>query len=459
MKRLRTTGDRVVAVVALVALVLAASAVVVAVQRMNAGVHITAMFRDASPLYPGNAVRASGVQVGKIDSIDLVDGMAQVKMTVDDSVMPIHNDAKATIVEQDLLGERSITLDRGTPSAPLDDSSSIVIPVDHTFRSVDLQSILNGLDDPTGAALASFVTTLGQGVNGSGPQIAKGIEQLAPAFRNANDLSQVLNGQNALLGHLVDNLQPVLSAVDTDNGKKLDDVVGASDQMFGALADNRGAMQDALQRLPGALASAQTALANVAGVADDGTPTLRSLRPLTDQLTDVSGELYRFSDAADPALSSLKPVLERGRDLLDELRPVARSLHDAGPDLRDTAHNARPLVDQGLSGPGLTDLMEFVKNWSLSTNGYDGISHLFRVFVRYSPKASGQALVGPVPGAPYAPIQGIAPPDPTPGVAPLAPYPDRTAPARRAQKPGDNDVTGLSNQQEQGMVDQLMGGH
>jgi phospholipid/cholesterol/gamma-HCH transport system substrate-binding protein len=457
--RLRTTGDRVVAVVALIAAVLAASAATVAVKRLNAGVHVTATFRDASPLYPGNAVRASGVQVGKIDSIELVSGMAQVKMTVDESVMPLHSDAKATIVEQDLLGERSITLDRGSPSAPVADSSPVVISVEHTFRSVDLQSILNGLDDPTGAALAAFVTTLGQGVNQSGPQIAKGIEQLEPTFRNINGLSTILNQQNVLLGHLVDNVQPVLSAVATDNGQKLDGLVGASEQMFGALAANRGTVQDALRRLPGTLSSAQTALANVAGVADDGTPTLRSLRPLTDQLTDISGELYRFSDAADPALSSLTPVLKRGKDLLDELRPVAQSLRAAGPDLRDTAHNARPLVVQGLSGPGLTDLMEFVKNWSLTTNGYDGLSHVFRVFVRYSPKAIGQALVGPIPGAPYAPIQGVAPPDPTPGVAPLAPYPDRTAPARRAQKPGNNDVTGLSNNQEQGMVHQLLGGH
>jgi phospholipid/cholesterol/gamma-HCH transport system substrate-binding protein len=456
MRRLRTTGDRIVAVVGIIAIVLTASAVVVATKRLNAGVHVIAMFTDASPLYPGNAVRASGVQVGKIDSITLVKGMAQVNLTLDETAMPLHTDAKATIVQQDLLGERFINLDRGSASAPALDP--MVISADHTFRSVDLQSIINGLDDPTGTALASFFTTLGEGVDKSGPGIAKGIDALEPAFRHANDLGKILDQQNALLGHLVDSTQPVLSAVATDNGRKLGGLVEASDQMFGALAANHGPLQDSLHRLPGTLGSAQTALADVAGVAHDGTPTLRSLRPLTDDLTDISGELYRFSDAADPALDSLHPVLKRGKDLLDELRPVARSLREAGPDIKATARGARPLITESFSGPGLTDLMEFVKNWCLTTTSYDDISHLFRVFVRYTPRTTGQVMAGPIPGMPYAPIPSVPAPNLTPPVAPLAPYPDRTEPGRKAQRPGNN-ATGLNEQQEQGMVHQLLGGH
>lgn len=466
MIRLRSGLDWVVAIVGIIAVLMAVTATVLWIRHANAGIKVEATFNDASPLYAGNAVRASGVQVGKVDAIDLVNGKAVVKMTVDDSVLPLHTDARAVVVQQDLLGERYVTIDRGSPQTPVVDSSSVVrIPQEHTSRSVDLQAILNGVDNPTGTALAAFFTTIGEGMDKNGPQIAKGIENLRPALQSANKLSGILRDQNVLLRHMVDTTQPVLSALATDNGKRLDGLVGAGDQLFGALADNQGPLRDSLQRLPGTLASAQVALANVAGVAQEGTPTLRTLRPVTNDLTVISKELRRFSDSADPALDSLKPVLKRGRDLLDEIRPVIRHLRDSGQDTKDIARNARPLLEQGLEGDGLRDLLEFTKNWSLSTTSYDGLSHVFRVFARYSPKVVGEAAVAPIPGAPFEPIKGVRMPDPTPPVAPLAPYPDREGTARdtdypKGGRPHDNHgATGLSSKQEQNMVGQLLGGH
>jgi phospholipid/cholesterol/gamma-HCH transport system substrate-binding protein len=467
MIKLRTSLDYVVAVVGIIAILMAVTATVLWVKHASEGVKIDATFDDASPLYPGNAVRASGVQIGTIDSIDLVNGKAVVKMTVDDSVLPLHTDAHALIIQQDLLGERYVTIERGSPRSPVVDSSSVVnIPEDHTSRSVDLQAVLNGVDNPTGTALAAFFTTIGEGMDKNGPQIARGIENLQPSLQSANKLGGILRDQNVLLRHMVDTTQPVLSALATDNGKRLDGLVGAGDQLFGSLADNQGPLRDSLQRLPGTLVSAQAALANVAGVAREGTPTLHTLRPVTRDLKDISRELRRFSNSADPALDALKPVLKKGRDLLDEVRPVVRHLRDSGEDTKDIARNARPLLNEGLADGGLNDLMEFAKNWSLSTTSYDGLSHVFRVFARYSPKVVGEAAVAPIPGAPFEPIKGFPAPDLTPGVAPFAPYPDRQGTARdtdypRGGRPGgnNNNATGLSSAQEHNMVGQLLGGH
>lgn len=467
MIKLRTGLDWVVAVVGLIALIMAVTATFIWVKEANSGVRINATFDDASPLYPGNAVRAAGVQVGKIDAVDLVNGKAVVRMTVDDSVLPLHTDARASIIQQDLLGERYITIERGSPQAPVVDSSAEVsIPQKYTSRSVDLQAVLNGVDNPTGAALASFFTTIGEGMDKAGPQVDRGVQNLGPALQSANKLGGILRDQNVLLRHMVDTTQPVLSALAVDDGKRLDGLVGAGDQLFGALADNQGPLAASLQRLPGTLQSAQVALGNVAGVAREGTPTLHTLRPVTHDLKDISKELRRFSDAADPALDSLEPVLRKGRDLLDEVRPVVRHLRESGQDTKDIGRNARPLLEDGLEGDGLRDLLEFTKNWSLSTTSYDGLSHVFRVFARYSAKPTGQAAVAAIPGAPYAPISQPALPDLTPGVAPLAPFPDREGTARDTDYPrggrphGDNNgATGLSSSQEKNMVGQLLGGH
>lgn len=447
---------RILAWVAAVAVVAVAGAYVIT--RPDGKVDLTAVFADASPLYPGNEVKASGVTVGEIESVDLVNGSAQVHMKIDPSILPLHTDAKATITEQDLLGERYVALERGTPSAPTLGQDHPVIPVTNTTRSVDLQNILNGVDNPTGTALAALVTTLGEGADGRGADIAAAIKALRPAMEQTDDLSNILSDQNALLAHLVDSAKPVLRAVASDNGQKLDGLVDSANQSLTTVANNRIATQDTLQRLPATLASAQQTLAHVADVADNATPTLASIRPVTHDLRDISHELRDFSDAADPALASLRPVLDRGQQLIDEARPVAAALRPGGHGLRATAAGGRQFVTTALSGPALEDLLQFVKNWALITNGYDGLSNYFRVSAITTAKALGTTAAGPVPGLPDAPVPGIAAPQlPQPGPLAPAPHPRTDHPAPGGTPPGGS-ATGMNEKQENNMMDQLLGG-
>jgi len=375
------------------------------------------------------------------------------------SIMPLHTDAKATITQQDLLGERYVSLQRGTPSAPTLDSDHPVISEANTARSVDLQSILNGVDQPTDVALAALITTLGEGVDGRGKDIAAGIQALRPAMQQTDELSNVLSDQNALLAHLVDAAQPVLRAVAVDNGQKFDSLVGSADQLLTAVANNRAATQDTLQRLPATLASAQQTLAHVADVADAATPTLASIRPVTHDLRDISGELREFSDAANPALAALRPVLDRGQQLIDQARPVASDLKPAGHGIRDTAAGGRRFVTTALSGPALEDLLQFLKNWSLVTNGYDGLSNYFRVSETTTLKALGTTGAGPVPGLPDEPVPGIAPPQlPQPGPLAPGPHPRTDHPAPGGGTPPNRSATGLNEQQENTLMDRMLGG-
>src|SRR5437870_2253548 len=84
----------------------------------RSGNTITAIFTDAFPVVSGNYVRAAGVKVGLIDSVNLVDGKAQVVMKLDKPI-PMHTDAQAIITANNLLGERYIEIDNGSVGAPL----------------------------------------------------------------------------------------------------------------------------------------------------------------------------------------------------------------------------------------------------------------------------------------------------------------------------------------------------
>lgn len=447
-------------------------------------VEMTAVFANAAELVKGGDVRSSGVAVGKIESISLKDNLAQVKFRVNKEVLPIHQDAKADDTTKDVLGERYLSLDTGSPSSPVMAEPLVIGPA-NTTRAVELQEVLNVVNKPTGTALAGLVTTLGEGVGGNGKQVAATIAAVQPAMTHTDELVRILTEQNKLLTSLVDKAQPVAQAAATDQGQQLDKLVGSTTKTLSVVAKNRAATRDTLQRLPDTLASAQARLAQVAGVADPATQTLKSLRPVTNDLSDISGELRRFSDAADPALGSLPPVLKKGDEMLKDLGPVVRALKPAGPGLRDVASSLEALSREGPLHHRLVDLLEFAKGWALATKDYDAISHYFKAVTPYSGRPASQLALGPVPGAPSRPEVADLPMVPGPGTLQLPGNPggneqppskangeDVGAARQRDDKPRDDKprdgkprdgkprdgATGLTPEQENNMVGQMLGG-
>jgi phospholipid/cholesterol/gamma-HCH transport system substrate-binding protein len=362
------------------------------------------------------------------------------------------------VIDADLLGERYVSIDPGTPSSPAM-SEPYFIPIEHSRSVVDLQKVVDVVDDPAGTGLGMLVTTLGEGLGTDPKATAATLAALKPGLERTDELADVLSQQNQLLSHLVQAAQPVAEAVATQRGESLNRLVDSTTRLLSVTAQDRTQVQDSLHRLPGTLQSAQRTLAEVAGLAPPTTRTLANLRPITDDLVDISGELERFADAADPALASLRPVLDKGKDLLDEARPVADDLHRGGDGLHGTLSSARKLFDGGVS-TRLVDLMEFAKGWTLSIGDYDAVSHYFKAVTPYSAKTGAQTALGPIPGAP----QNAVPRLPTPsggrlhipgGDADHAPQEEYPAPGL----PGSNrGSTGLSERQEHGMMNQLLGG-
>lgn len=418
---------------------------------------LTVVFTDAAPIVPGNYVRASGVQVGLVEAVTLKDGLAHVSVEFDDRIQ-LHEDATAIITANNLLGEKFIQLDSGSPDKPLL-PRPYVIDEEQSRSLVDILEVIDSVDDPTGKALGLMLTALGDGVDGQGEQAAAAIERLGPSMMQVQNLSRVLDGQNALLNRLIDNLTPVASAARGARGADLDKLVDTTIKTLGIVAAEREATAATLRELPSTLAQARERLAQLAGVSAPTTETLRSLRPATDQLVDISAELRRFSEAGDPALASLQPVLERGTEMLREARPFVSDIRPGGEALRGVSSAGREAAEHAL-GERLTDLMEFMKGWSLATSDYDAVSHYFKAIFPQSPSPTGRGLAGPVAPLPEDPLGGA--PAPTP---PRPPLPGRSggdssagqdsATERGAEYP--SSPTGLTPEQEGSMLDQMLG--
>jgi phospholipid/cholesterol/gamma-HCH transport system substrate-binding protein len=433
---------------------------------------VYAYFKDASPLIVGNDVKMHGVKIGVVDSIEVENGQARVGLRVEPAARPLHTDAAAVISPVGLLGERYVDLDRGSASAPVIPTGG-KLPARLTSATTGLDEVINTLDDPTSAGLAALVTTFGEGLTGTGANAADAIKALAPAMQDTGELVRVLNQQSKVLTQLLDSLEPVVGAVASDHGKRLDQLVGSADRLLSATAQNQDALDQTLTQLPGALAEARQTLRTLSGAAHATTPNLRSLRPTTDHLDQLSQELVAFSNAADPALNGLDPVLEQGRALIENARPVVAALRRAGPDLRGTMKGARPVVTGLLSN--LRNVLDFVKYWALTTNGEDGLSHYFRAhLVVTSEIASGLVPGGNessgIPGVPTLPslpglnLNDLQVPDLPLIDDPLGtlgglPVIGSSLTPLVGRKAASGSATGLTAAQENSLLDSLIGGN
>lgn len=429
-------------------------------------------FVSAAPLVEGNQVKVDGVVVGTVESLEVKEGVAEVALDLEDEAGPLHRDARLTIRPVSLLGERYVDLDRGTPEAPLLPDGT-VIPVEQTATSVGLDEVLNTVDEPTGAGLRALVTTLGEGMQGNGAQLDRALEVLAPSLKDTRALAAVLDQHNELLVRLIDQFEPVAGALATRDGAAMDQLVASSDQVLAAVRERQAKLERTLDRLPGTLSVLRSTLGNVRSAADDTAPTLAELRPLTDKLPQLSKELRAFSDVLDPALATSKPVLDEADELLRAAAPVAADLEAAAPGLARSTGGVEKVADR-LTG-NRDKLFDWIRFWALTTNGRDGLSHYFRVGAvvdpdmltgllpaaptdpTAGPKAGGEPggakqQGGEVPAGPAGPLNGVVG-----GVNGV--LEGLTGLLTGLLQPGsDGSATGLTAEQEKGLLGMLLGG-
>jgi phospholipid/cholesterol/gamma-HCH transport system substrate-binding protein len=413
---------------------------------------VVAEFRDVSPILVGNDVKIAGAKVGTVADLTLQNGVAKLAMELDPSALPLHADAQATVKPVSLLGERFVDLNTGSADAPLLPSGA-PIPITQTKLQTDLDQALNIFDGTAGQGFGAIVGTLGEGFKGNGADVDGALKALAPSMQKTDQFVRVLQDQNAVLNQLIDSVEPVARSLASDNGKTIDRLVDSTNSLMTTTKNNHQELNDTLKELPGTLTAARGTLGNLANAADPVRDSLRSIRPVTDDLNSISDELMTFSDSADPALDKLVPVLDKGEGLLKEVQPVARHLHELGPDFKATGQGVAPIFRE--ASQNVNSVLGFVRNWALTTNGRDGLSHYFRAFGVGSPEIVTSAIPG-VGGT----GNGITGRDP----AQDSGQPNRNKPeipgllAPKSSKDSDGGVTGLNQKQESGALGFMLGG-
>jgi ABC-type transporter Mla subunit MlaD len=340
---------------------------------------VTAYFPEATQLAVESDVRIGGVSVGKVKGVGLapedqrVEGYdtTEAVIEIEPQFAPISSDARAILRQKTLLGETYVELTSGTE--PGDEAAPVALgasgnatdaeadaveaieeggelAVSQTRNATQIDEIFNALDDETRTAFQRWQQNVAGAIRGRGLDVNDALGNLGPFVTDASEILAALNRQKVALKGVVRDTGTVFAALSSRDQELAGAIVG-SEQTFGALADSDEALAESFRILPTfqretratltALddfqANTRPLVQRLLPVANDISPTLRSVRQLSPNLEDLFrdlGPLIRAGEKGIPALGrflgpeGLRPMLNALAPILGNLAPAVSYLRE-----------------------------------------------------------------------------------------------------------------------------------
>jgi phospholipid/cholesterol/gamma-HCH transport system substrate-binding protein len=138
-----------------VALVMLATFFILAIiggfEKFQRGLHVHALFATVQELKVGDRVKMAGVEVGKVEEVEFSDGKVKVSMKLH-AKTPVKTDSVATIKFAGLMGQSFVSLDFGSPGAPIAAEGTALATVEQPDFSailVKLDNVASGVENLT----------------------------------------------------------------------------------------------------------------------------------------------------------------------------------------------------------------------------------------------------------------------------------------------------------------------
>jgi phospholipid/cholesterol/gamma-HCH transport system substrate-binding protein len=253
----------------------------------------SAEFSNASGLRAGQFVRASGVEVGKVKKVDLVDGDKRIRVDFSvDRSLPLYQSTTAQIRYQDLIGNRYLELDRGTGEG----ADRILppggfIPLARTQPALDLDALIGGfkplfraLNPEKVNAIAQTIITVFQGEGGTINDI---LDQTA-------QLTSRLAERDQAIGEVISNLNTILDTT-ARHRKEFDDTVNNFEVLISGLKDRADPLAAGTAHISNAAGTIADLLADNRALLHDTVSRLETIAtPLIDQRDQVEDMLTKL---------------------------------------------------------------------------------------------------------------------------------------------------------------------
>ena len=387
---------------------LAIVAVAVLLFRGDGGYTVTAEFINAGQLVKGNEVKAGGVSIGSVKTIDVTqDGRAKVELGIDDSdYQPLRRGTQVMIKQASLSGiaNRYVDVKLGPANGEeIDDGG--VIGTDQTATAVELDQIFDLFDERTRTGLQDFFKGSAAMLRGRGKELREGVHYLNPALSTGARLFGELTRDEALLEKFLVDSGTLVNALAQRRGD-LTGVVGNLNATFGALGRQQDALAESVERLPPFMRRANTTFVNLRSALDDVDPLVDASKPVARRLGPFLDQARMFAHDAEPTFRDLsRTIAQRGPDndlieLIKSFPPLAQVAMDdqrvngatrrgAFPETADALNAAAPTIAFGR--PYTPDFVGWMDDFS-TTGGYDALGGFSRAWINLS-----ELLYGPGP--------------------------------------------------------------
>jgi phospholipid/cholesterol/gamma-HCH transport system substrate-binding protein len=282
--------------------------------------HMDAYFTRAVQVFPGNSVRVLGVDVGRVEAVENVEGAVKVTFELDDEIQ-LPDDVKATIVPVSLLGERYIQLFPAYDGGESFEGSEI--PLERTSVPTEQDELLRGLQDYFGELdpekVAEFVDNTAEVLEGNGAELNELIEHasgvvgtlsnkrdsLADMITQFNELTQTLSTRQDNLARLINDYN-ALSRVVNENRSAVEGTIDGLNQAALQLSDLLVTHDDPLNADIDALTKTSRTLArNVNRFAKTGSHATR-LFGAASRAMDYERDWLRLGNQGKPLFELLQ---------------------------------------------------------------------------------------------------------------------------------------------------------
>ena len=206
----------------------------------------TARFTDVTALNEGDEVRISGVKVGEIENIRVVDRrLAEVKFSVAQRKLP--KSVTATIKYRNLVGQRYLALEQGPGPVNQHLPAGGTIPLAQTKPALDLTTLLGGFKPLFQALSPKDVNQLSyeiiQVLQGEGGTVQS-------LLSHTSSLTSAIAAKDQVIGQVVNNLNGVLGTVNARD-QQLSGLIVQLQQVVSGLSADRDSIGDAVGALDG----------------------------------------------------------------------------------------------------------------------------------------------------------------------------------------------------------------
>jgi virulence factor Mce-like protein len=306
---------------------------------------ITVPFTEASQLAEQSDVRISGVDVGKVENIELgPNGHESVALlNIDDKYAPLPQGTRAMLRTKTLLGETYVELTPGSKEEqPLEDGGQL--PAAQVAESVQLDEIFQAFNPETRRAFQSWMEEAAVAIEGQGQNLSYAIGSFEPTFKEFEGLFRVLNSQKQAVSKLFSNGAKTFEALRGREGE-LANLIRSSNELFSTTASRNKEIEAIFRAFPTFEDESRLTVARLQGFATNADPLSKQLVPVAEQLSPTLVAFGNLAPEAKKLFEALPAVEREAPTGFPALRKLFRD--DFPPLLRSSepfVRNLNPLV-------------------------------------------------------------------------------------------------------------------